>query len=178
MYKKLIISLLAVSSFIAAEAMAEVGFQFRVPFQISGAPGVSNSAGSGFLLTFDIDQTTTVGVLTERTTYSDQKSAGAAPIAPTVGYSYSITAVRMQKDLTEMVRAGMDMGNITQTSNAGAVTGNGTVADVFANAKLITSKGSKVSSFMCVEMLYRIAKVNSNAETDMGGTQISLSAGC
>ena len=176
--KKLIaVSLIAASSMIATEAMADVSFQFRVPFVATSPSGVTNQAGDGFLLAFDVDSSTSVGILSEHTTYSDQKAAGAPPVAPTAGFSYDITAVRMQKSLTDSIGAGLDIGHITQNTNAAAVAGTGSMADVFANVKLVTSKGSKVNSFLSGEVLYRVARVNSVDQTDLGGVMLVLSAG-
>lgn len=182
MRKKLIaLSLLAMSSAVATDAMAEVGFQFRVPFQVTSAAGFTNVTGTSTLLTFDVDASTTVGVLNENLSYMDTKGGLAAAGTTTV------SALRMQKNITDVVNVGLDFGHINHSTAASvapatvaaAAAGSGQMADVFGGAKLASSKGGKVSSYMNAELLYRFAKTNIAAanENNLGGVQLSIAAG-
>jgi len=172
--KLVAISLLAASSMIATEAMAEVGFQFRVPFNITKSSTVTVPSGTGFLLSFDVDSATTVGVLNENWTYTDTKGGTAAA-------AYAITAVRMQKNISDVVNAGLDVGTTTQMTQAGGLLagGTGTMVDVFGGAKLLSSKGGKISSYLNAELMYRIARtgVTTGNDPNLGGVQLSIAAG-
>lgn len=157
--KILAISMVAAASMVATPAMAEVGFQFRVPFQVTHSKDLNKATGTATLLTFDIDSATTVGILNENSTYTS-----AAAVASTL----NLNALRIQKNVTDMVNVGMDFGNVVATS------GNGTAADIFGGAKLLSSKGSKVASYLTAEVLYRFAKTPTE---NLGGVQLSLAAG-
>ncbi|MEQ1533398.1 MAG: hypothetical protein HOO97_09865 [Sideroxydans sp.] len=163
----LLVSMLAATSMMATEAMAEVGFQFRIPFQVTKSAAFSKSTGTATLLTFDVDAGTTVGILNENIAFTDTTGGGAVPA------TLSFNGLRVQKNLMDVVNVGMDFGNVTSS-----VTGSGNAADIFGGAKLLSSKGGKIGSYLNAELLYRVAKTTgAGGETNFGGVQLSLAAG-
>lgn len=174
MRKKLLVASMLASSLIATDALAEVGFEFRVPFQITKATGVSNETGYATLLSFDVGSGMAAGILNEHTTYTDTGPTGA--LAAARG-SFDVTALRVEKKLTDFVSAGVDVGNVLQT--VGAAPATGMVLDVFGRAKFLSSRG-KVGSFMSAELMYRSANTNMAAAAgvaNLGGVKLVLSAG-
>ena len=176
----LLVPIIALFSFTSTAFSAEntLGFQFRIPFQATADKNVGNVNGQSTLLTFFLDQETEVGVLNEVINLRDKTPGGAGPVA-----SYDVTALRISKNVIisgpAPVYVGMDVGNISVTSAAGVTLGASTMADLFGGVRLLTSKG-KVSSFLGIELGYRIAKPALPAATvisSLGGTMLNLSVG-
>lgn len=164
----IVVSLVALFVSFAAVSFAEVGFQFRVPFQATANKSdLKDVSGISTLLTFDIDPGTTVGVLNEQEAFTDGSTAGLKG-------TFNVTAVRFSKKVAEPIYVGLDLGNIS-----GSVVGK-PMADVFGGVNLLSSKG-KVVSYLNVELLYRFAKTTSTLAgstlDDFGGTQLSFGAG-
>lgn len=159
-----VVTMIAVFVSFTALAYAEVGFQFRIPFQVVQKKQLKDVGGQASLLTFDLDAGTNVGILNEHIDFTD--NGGAAPAAGT----YDFTALRITKSLVDPVYLGLDLG----TANCGAVNKN--VADVFGGVKLLASKG-KINSFLNVELLYRFMKVTVGNVTDFSGVMLNVGAG-
>lgn len=176
--RMLLVPIIALFVSFTSEAFAAentLGFQFRLPFQATADKNVGNVNGQSVLLTFFLDQETELGILTETVNLKDKSAA------PSVT-DYEVTALRISKNILTAgptpVFVGMDLGNIN-VSNNGATVGASTMADVFGGVKLLMSKG-KVSSFLGVELGYRIAKpalAGTTTITNMGGTMLNLSVG-
>ncbi len=165
MRKVLIVAtVIAVFVSFTGAAFAEIGFEFRVPFQVVGKKDMKDVSGQATLLQFDLDGGTKVGILNEHIDYTDKLLAAS--------FSYDITAIRISKTIVEPVTVGLDMGGL-QCGNA---TKN--IADIFGGVKLLASKG-KITSYFNVELLYRFAKFtpNANGVTDLSGAMLNFGAG-
>ena len=184
MHKKitaLSISILAAAAIYSSTASAEVGFEFRVPFQTNNKSSMSNYAATSSLLKFDLDEGTYVGLLNEGGGYTDNGSTTTT----TKAVSTTLQALRIAKktmdfaDKTSLF-VGLDLGNV---SSNGIAFSNAPVADIFGEIKLLSSKG-KVTSYMSAELLYRVANVSPLSATstvypltDIGGVQAVIGAG-
>lgn len=168
-------SLVALFVSLASVSFAEVGVQFRVPYQATANEGNVKTGGSGssVMLTFDIDSTTTVGILNEQINFSESV-AGA-----NVTGRYNVNALRVAKLVSDPIYVGVNLGSANFTG-AGGLTPQTTLADVFGGLKLMSSKG-KVTSSLNFEVTYRFLKAataaNAGGATDFGGTLVSLGAG-
>lgn len=166
----IVVSLVALFVSFAAVSFAEVGIQFRVPYQgmANKSELKSGSTGSSVLLTFDIDAGTTVGILTEQINFTEKIGA-----ADTAG-KYTVNAIRVSKAVSEPVYVGLDLG----TANFAAT--QAPLADILGGVKLMASKG-KITSYLSVEVAYRLltapAAPNAGGVTDFGGTFVTLGAG-
>ncbi len=170
-----IVSLIALFVSFAAVSFAEVGFQFRVPYQ--GTTNDSNvksgASGSSVLLTFDIDPSTTVGILSEQINFTEK--SGSTDLAG----RYNVNAIRVTKAVADPIYIGIDLGSANFSGVANSP--QATLADVLGGVKLLSSKG-KVTSFLNFELAYRFLKPSaapsvSGGATDFGGTFVSLGAG-
>lgn len=155
-----------------------VGFQYRIPFSVSADKNIKNSSARSFLLSFFLDQETEAGLLTESYAFSD----GTSPAPATAVRAYNVNALRISKNISTSVPVyiGLDVGNLTIRS-ATADLGSISMGDIFGGVKLLTSKG-KITSFLAVELNYRIAKSDIGSAggseiSDFGGSSISLSVG-
>lgn len=171
----IVVSLVALFVSFAAVSFAEVGFQFRVPYQ--GTTNVSDvksgASGSSVLLTFDIDPSTTVGILSEQINFTEK--VGAADVAG----RYNVNAIRIIKTVVDPIYLGIDLGTANFSGAFAAPQAN--VADVLGGVKLLSSKG-KVTSFLNFELAYRFLKASAAPSaaagaTDFGGAFVSLGTG-
>lgn len=166
----IVVSLVALFVSFAAVSFAEVGIQFRVPYQgfANKSEVKSGSTGTSLLLTFDIDPGTTVGILTEQINFTEKIGA-----ADTAG-KYNVNAIRVSKAVSEPVYIGIDLGT------ANFATQQAPLADILGGVKLLSSKG-KVTSYLNVEVAYRLlttaAAPNAGGVTDFGGAFVSLGTG-
>lgn len=173
----LVVSLVALFVSFAAVSFAEVGIQFRVPYQgvTSNSDVKSGASGSSVLLTFDIDPSTTVGLLSEQINYTEKPKAGGADVAD----KYTVNAIRVSKAISEPVYVGIDLG----TASFGGVVSaqQAPLADILGGVKLLSSKG-KITSYLSVEVAYRllttsVAPTIAGGSTNFGGAFVSLGAG-
>lgn len=163
----IILSVLFLS--LATVSFAEVGIQFKVPYQGTANDGdlKTGASGTSTLLTFDLDAGTTVGILNENINFTD--TGGAADVTG----DYTVNAIRVTKAVVDPVYVGIDLGGAS-----GDV--KGTVGDVLGGVKLLSSKG-KITSFLNVELLYRLMRVDApiagGVADDFGGVFLSVGAG-
>ena len=173
----LVVSLVALFVSFAAVSFAEVGIQFRVPYQgvTSNSDIKSGSSGTSVLLTFDIDPSTTVGILSEQINYTEKPAAGGADVAG----KYNVNAIRVSKAISEPVFVGIDLGT---ASFAGPVSAQqAPLADILGGVKFLSSKG-KITSYLNVEVAYRLlttsaAPTIAGGATNFGGAFVTLGAG-
>lgn len=177
MFKKVALvssaAVLASFSFAAAAADNAVGFQFRVPFTVSTDANIKNSNANSILLSFSMDQDTEVGILSEQYTFKDNSVGGTAT-------GFDVNALRVSKNLAigpVPVYIGLDLGQMNVLAAAGSL-GSANMADLFGGVKLLSSKG-KVTSFLGVEVAYRMAKAElaGTGIKNYGGLGLNLSAG-
>ena len=169
----IVVSLVALFVSFAAVSFAEVGIQFRVPYQgvTSNSDIKSGSSGTSVLLTFDIDPSTTVGILSEQINYTEKPAAGGADVAG----KYNVNAIRVSKAISEPVYVGIDLG----TANFAAT--QAPLADILGGVKFLSSKG-KITSYLNVEVAYRLlttsaAPTIAGGATNFGGAFVTLGAG-
>ncbi|MBM2838292.1 MAG: hypothetical protein HW415_917 [Deltaproteobacteria bacterium] len=173
----IVVSLVALFVSFAAVSFAEVGIQFRVPYQgLANKSDVkSGASGSSVLLTFDLDAGTTVGILTEQINYIEKPAAGGADVAG----RYNVNAIRITKAISEPVYVGIDLGTASFSGPASAQ--QASLADILGGVKLLSSKG-KITSYLNVEVAYRLLTTSAaptigGGVTDFGGAFVSLGAG-
>lgn len=173
----LVVSLVALFVSFASASFAEVGVQFRVPYQgtANDSSVKSGASGSSVLITFDIDAGTTVGILTEQINYTEK--VGAADIAN----RYNVNAIRVTKAISEPVYVGIGLGSANFAAAGAGTAQQAPLADIVGGVKLLSSKG-KITSFLNVELAYRLLRTAATPSsaagvTDFGGTFVSLGAG-
>jgi len=171
----LVVSLVALFVSFASASFAEVGFQFRVPYQGTANDSAlkSGASGSSVLLTFDIDPSTTIGILSEQINFTEK--VGNADVAG----KYNVNAIRVIKTVVDPIYIGIDLGSAN--FDGFAADPQASLADVLGGVKLLSSKG-KVTSFLNFELAYRFLKAPAspsvaNGNTDFGGAFVSLGAG-
>lgn len=167
MRKLVLASMLAA---VSAPALADVHFDFGVPFQVTKKTEIGNLSGYSTSLMVDLDSSTSVGIYGEEQTYQDRSGAAA------VAGKMTVSAFRFQKTVMENVSVGLNMGEISNTSATAANSGNGNLADIFGKVMLASSKG-KVNSYLSTELKYRMAKSTGVAANDFSGIQLLLGAG-
>lgn len=177
MFKKiaLVSTVTVLASFTSTASAADnaIGFQFRVPFTVSTDSNIKNSNANSILLSFFMDQETEVGILSEQYTFKDNSAGGTAT-------GMDVNALRVSKNLAIgpiPVYVGLDLGQMNVLSAAGSL-GSTNMADLFGGIKLLSSKG-KVTSFLGVEVAYRMAKAElaGTGIKNYGGLGLNLSAG-
>lgn len=160
----IIVTAVAIIAAFTSMAYAEIGFEFRIPFQVVGKKDMRDVNGQGTLLSFDLDAGTKVGILNEHVDYTDKLL--------NAGQTYDLTALRISKTVLEMVSVGLDLGGLS----CGNSTKN--IADIFGGVRLLEKKG-KVTSYFNVELLYRFAKFQpiANGVNDLSGVMVNVGAG-
>lgn len=169
----LLASLFAASATFATAAMADVHFEFSLPFTLNNPNGVSGLTGVATALSLDVDSSTALGIYAEQMNYSDTINAAAGTAS-----SYNIQAFHFTKSINDTVNVGLNLGNLTQTVAANFT---GTVADVYGTARLLSTKG-KINSYLDTGMKFRMAKTNAagtagTAANNLGGLQFTIGAG-
>ena len=150
-------------------AFAEGSSQFRLPMQVTRSAELKDINGQGYLLTFDLANNMSVGILSENIDFVNN----TIPLHDI----YSIYAFRISKTLAEPITVGVDFG--TAHCGVGNTEVYKNVADIFGGVKLLTSRGGKITTFLNVELLYRFLKTDqfSAGVKDFSGTMVNVGAG-
>lgn len=159
---------LGIAIILPAQAFADMGIQLRVPYQGTTNDGklASGAGGSSVLLSFGLDSGTSVGILSEQISFSDNNVVG----------NYNVNAIRLSKDMVgDLFFVALDLG-----AGQNAVR-QSTLADIVFGSRL-TGKKDKITSFFDVELTYRIfnpgaSMVAGGAATNYGGVFLNLGAG-
>lgn len=170
MRKIFLASMLAAAASVPLTAMADVHFEFGIPFQVTKKASLGSFTGYSTALLLDVDSGTALGIFGEEQNYSDRSAAVGVPATS------SVFGFRIQKAVTDIVNVGMDLAEITTVSGTAANSGTGNLADFFGNVKLLSTKG-KINSYLSAEMKYRTAKTSGAAANDFSGLQLALGAG-
>jgi len=167
-----LLAILSPSANAEPSSNANIGFHWRIPYQAVSNDGnlKAGANGSSLLLTFGLDNTTTIGILSEHISFVDKTAAGAA--APG---SYDVSALRITKDASDTFFVGLDLGTATSAATTA------TLGDVIGGARLLGSRG-KINTFFNFEIMYRLLNptasfVATGTTTNFGGGFVALSAG-
>jgi len=163
----LLASLFVASTVVSTSAIADIHFGFALPFNVTKISGTSGMTGIATSLMVDVDSGTALGLYGEEATFTG-----------TGGDNLSIAAFRIQKSVTDTVNVGLNMGtiDIVGADGTAAAPNTGNVADIFGNAKLLSTKG-KINSYLSAELKYRIARTGHATLNKFGGVQFGLGAG-
>jgi len=162
------------------QAFAEVGIQLRVPYQGSTSDGklASGASGTGVLIFFALDSTTSVGLLSEQISFTEKNIGSTADLTS----NYNVNAIRISKNITDPTASGIDQYfAAVDIGNGQNAVANAPLADIVLGVHMMGTKG-KMTSFFGGELMYRLfnpgkTMVAGGGATNYGGVGLCISAG-